>query len=186
MTSYAQKSSAQRAAKKLAPNSFNIVQNDDQTWSITTKGPALQAFLADHEAEKAAKKAKAIEIKARHQAEKEISIPAQAPAPEIKGEEVISTANQGDLIANAALVNINPAKPKMSTALKPTKLVWAIADSMPGATRKEVTEECVKQGIAYGTARTQYQHWFKCVNDCKATPIATIGKDGKIVPPVKK
>lgn len=74
-------------------------------------------------------------------------------------------------------------RPRLSTAEKPTKKVWSIADSMPGAKRKEVIEECVRQGIAYGTARTQYQHWFKCINDQKATPVATIGADGKITMP---
>lgn len=41
-----------------------------------------------------------------------------------------------------------------------TKKVWAIADAMIEATRKEVIEECRRQGVAYGTARTQYQAWF--------------------------
>lgn len=71
-------------------------------------------------------------------------------------------------------------KLKFSTAKLPTKLVWDIADKMPGAKRKEVVEACVAAGIAYGTARTQYQHWFKCVNDQKSAPLAVIGKDGKV------
>lgn len=37
--------------------------------------------------------------------------------------------------------------------------VWAIADSMPGAKRKDVIAKCREEGIAYGTARTQYQKW---------------------------
>lgn len=47
-----------------------------------------------------------------------------------------------------------------STAEGPTKRVWAIADSMPGAARKDVIEACRQAGIAYGTARTQYQKWY--------------------------
>ena len=47
-----------------------------------------------------------------------------------------------------------------STAEGPTKRVWAIADSMPGAKRKDVIEACRLAGIAFGTARTQYQKWF--------------------------
>lgn len=39
--------------------------------------------------------------------------------------------------------------------------VWAIADEMEGAARKDVIEACRKAGIAYGTARTQYQAWKK-------------------------
>lgn len=38
--------------------------------------------------------------------------------------------------------------------------VWGVADSMPGAKRKEVIEACRKRGIAFGTARTQYQKWL--------------------------
>lgn len=45
---------------------------------------------------------------------------------------------------------------------RPCKQVWHIADAMPGAKRKEVLEACVKAGIAYYTARTQYQQWAAC------------------------
>ena len=42
--------------------------------------------------------------------------------------------------------------------------VWAIADSMVGpdgkVVRKDVIAACRAQGIAYGTARTQYQRWY--------------------------
>lgn len=52
-----------------------------------------------------------------------------------------------------------------STVERPTKLVWDIAESMtkanPQVKRKEVLEECVKQGVAYYTARTQYQQWLQ-------------------------
>ena len=44
---------------------------------------------------------------------------------------------------------------------KPTKKVWLIADQMKGRPRKEVIEACRAAGIAYGTARTQYQEWKK-------------------------
>lgn len=62
---------------------------------------------------------------------------------------------------------------RQSSVLKPTKMVWAIADEMNAAareagkeapSRKEVQEECVRRGIASGTARTQYQAW-KAAND---------------------
>lgn len=57
---------------------------------------------------------------------------------------------------------------RASTAIKPTKLVWAIADEMndqaaaegkEAPTRAEVQAECVRRGVATGTARTQYQAW---------------------------
>jgi len=50
---------------------------------------------------------------------------------------------------------------------KPTKLVWEIADSMPGAKRKEVLAALEAKGVAHYTARTQYQKWLvaKRAND---------------------
>lgn len=52
---------------------------------------------------------------------------------------------------------------RQSTVDKPVKRVWAVADEMiaadPNVTRKEVQAECVRRGIASGTARTQYQAW---------------------------
>lgn len=54
---------------------------------------------------------------------------------------------------------------KLSTTEKPTKKVWNVADSMPGASRKDVIAACVELGIAPGTSRTQYQAWFKAMRD---------------------
>lgn len=62
------------------------------------------------------------------------------------------------------------AKPmvRQSSAIKPTKLVWEIADRMlaeaqaagkPAPSRKEVQDACIAAGVATGTARTQYQAW---------------------------
>lgn len=48
-----------------------------------------------------------------------------------------------------------------STATNAVATVWAIADAMPGAARKDVIEACRLRGVAYGTARTQYQAWKK-------------------------
>lgn len=40
-----------------------------------------------------------------------------------------------------------------------TRKVWDIADIMKGKPRRDVLEECRRQGIATGTAATQYQRW---------------------------
>lgn len=48
------------------------------------------------------------------------------------------------------------AKPRNGNCAK----VWEIADSMAGARRKDVVSACVEAGVALGTAKTQYQHWF--------------------------
>lgn len=73
---------------------------------------------------------------------------------------------RADALANASM-GTDPLKPRFSVCEKPTKKVWHIADSMPKASRKEVMAECVAQGIAYGTARTQYQAWFKASQECE-------------------
>jgi len=52
-----------------------------------------------------------------------------------------------------------------STIQRPCKQVWHIADSMPGAKRKDVLAACVKAGIAFFTARTQYQQWRQCLKE---------------------
>jgi len=158
--------------------------------------------LADIQADadqKAAKKAEIekkkpafIPAKPAHEAVASESAPTPKPSlpaflkPAHKAEEEVpEEAKMGDQAANLASVNVDPLRPRLSSCELPTKKVWHIADSMPGAKRKEVIEACVAAGIAYGTARTQYQHWFKTMNDSKATPIAVIGADGKPYIPAK-
>lgn len=74
--------------------------------------------------------------------------------------ESLDDLKDGDAKANVSM-GLPEAKPRLSSCIRPTKLVWDIADCMAKASRKEVMEECVRQGVAYGTARTQYQAWFK-------------------------
>lgn len=74
--------------------------------------------------------------------------------------ETLDDLKDGDAKANASM-GVDALKPRLSSVIRPTRLVWVIADSMPKASRKEVMAECVAQGVAYGTARTQYQAWFK-------------------------
>ena len=53
---------------------------------------------------------------------------------------------------------------RKSDIARPTKAVWHIADEMfaanPQVRRKDVIAECVRRGIAFYTARTQYQQWL--------------------------
>lgn len=42
----------------------------------------------------------------------------------------------------------------------PCKLVWDMAEEMAGERRKDIIAACVKKGVAFNTARTQYQLWF--------------------------
>lgn len=85
-------------------------------------------------------------------------------AREQESEEV-SLPPSDQLVDELDMLGVAPRKPtyvsEASTAERPTKHVWAIADSMPGAARKEVIAACREAGIAFGTARTQYQQWYK-------------------------
>ena len=60
-----------------------------------------------------------------------------------------------------------PAKVNKSTTVKPCKKVWEIADANKGMRRKDILALCVEKGIAYYTARTQYQHWFEIQKEMK-------------------
>lgn len=48
-----------------------------------------------------------------------------------------------------------------STIDGPCFTVWATADNMPEAKRGEVIRACQELGVAFYTARTQYQKWSK-------------------------
>lgn len=47
----------------------------------------------------------------------------------------------------------------------PTKLVWQIADEMPGASRKDIIAACVAKGVHPSTASTQYSKWNRAKNN---------------------
>jgi hypothetical protein len=49
-----------------------------------------------------------------------------------------------------------------STIESPCQVVWEIAEEMfnDGHKRKDIIAACVAKGIAFYTARTQYQKWF--------------------------
>lgn len=66
--------------------------------------------------------------------------------PAVKGKGSSGHANRG-------------IRSDFSSIEKPTKKVWNIAEGMKGAKRADVIAACVAQGIAYNTARTQYQQW---------------------------
>jgi hypothetical protein len=60
-------------------------------------------------------------------------------------------------------------------------MVWEIADRMWGQRRKDIIEECVRLGIAYNTARTQYQAFYKVksqvINQIYSPIVRIIKKD---------
>lgn len=67
-----------------------------------------------------------------------------------------------------------------STAERPCKLVWHIADEMvatnPAVRRKDVLAACVARGVAFYTARTQYQQWLGIQKEMAAREAAQAAK----------
>ncbi len=55
-----------------------------------------------------------------------------------------------------------------STVKKPCRLVWDLADAMIGASRKDVIAAAEAKGVAYYTARTQYQLWTQVQKEMTA------------------
>jgi hypothetical protein len=98
--------------------------------------------------------------------------------------DLTEAQRQADAIANAqqsaaALPN-GKEWIRVSSVEKPTKFVWHVADRMVAAalaagkaapSRKEVQDECVRLGVAHGTARTQYQAWKKACDEAALNAI---------------
>lgn len=134
MKFYTAKSSAHRAAKQagLTKDQYEIVEIDGQF------GYQLIDEVEDYS-----------EGEALEAMEQELYEAQNPDAPEIQAE-----APKGKIeITNC------------STIERPTKAVWHIADEMsaanPQVRRKDVIAECVRRGIAFYTARTQYQQWLQ-------------------------
>src|SRR3954447_4933049 len=102
--------------------------------------------------------------------------PTREPTPEVQAPVTPVQDLQAMLAATAAAVAATgklPVQPKVdrypdrkkrSEIVSPVKTMWAICDLMiaadPTARRKDMIEAGIKAGIAFYTARTQYQAWF--------------------------
>lgn len=64
------------------------------------------------------------------------------------------------LLTYTPIVKVIEVK-RESTVKNPVKMVWQIADEMWGQSRKDIIAKCVEAGIAYNTARTQYQAFYQ-------------------------
>ena len=81
-------------------------------------------------------------------------VPTAEVVVDTPAEEILAPENE------EGLIKIGEIKQK-SLIEKPVKEVWVIADCMWGQRRKDIIQACVDSGIAYNTARTQYQAYFK-------------------------
>jgi hypothetical protein len=198
---YISEAQARKAAQ--AAGCSEIIK-DGKMWRVKTPGELTQAAPGSRQESEAALLALQAGIEAARTEGDIAKLYERLNAAEL--EESVQAALDDEIGRKAAQIESEAAltqaqitaapgnKPgwvHASSVMKPTKMVWAIADEMYAAaeaagkeppSRKEVQAECVRRGIASGTARTQFQHWFKCRNEAAAAPRAQIGADGKIIP----
>ena len=148
MKTYSTKANAKRAAKTQGLDLNTIcIYEQDGVWVID------QADLFDEaQAEK-----EYLELQAR---QVELKIEAELAAS-LWLETFIPYNPQLLLPAPKKVKKSTKSLPKESVIDNPVKMVWEIADRMWGERRKDIIEECVRLGIAYNTARTQYQAFYK-------------------------
>jgi len=97
--------------------------------------------------------------------------------------EIIPEPIEAEIITPEIVISPKPIKVKLeinynilrvSEIVKPCRRVWDIATEHQikfgdRLSRKAVIDQCTKEGIAYNTARTQYQLWYRASN-----PVAVI------------
>lgn len=146
MISYSSKSNAVRAAKqKLSKATPDLLVIDIQGMPFRTS-EGVDAWFAAVELDM--KPEQVVESDAALLAGFDVKYTNQAPEPEAPKPARAPRAEKASVYV-----------PGKSTEKGATKRVWEIADSMPDAKRGEVIATCMEQGIAMGTARTQYQKW---------------------------
>lgn len=115
--------------------------------------------------------------------EDDYQLEADEPSAQDEAEEDEAQANRqkaADALADALQSESSLPNGKVwihiSSVAKPTKFVWHVADEMvaaaiaagkPAPSRKEVQDECIRRGVASGTARTQYQAWKKASDETR-------------------
>ena len=149
MKTYSTKANANRAAKNqgLDLNLISIYEQDG-AWVIG------QADLFDEAQAEA-------EFEAMKKRQDELKIEAELAAS-LWLETFIPYNPQLLLLpAPKKVKKSTKSLPRESVIDNPVKMVWEIADRMWGQRRKDIIAECVRMGIAYNTARTQYQAFYK-------------------------
>lgn len=131
---YTNRSNANRAAKAAKLESYTIGFSEGKYY-VVAAAPA-QVAQATPKAVKAAKATKAKAAKTK----------AIKPAKKTTKAKTKASAADTEILRESSCDN-------------PVKTVWAIADSMKNAKRKDVLAACEAKGIAFYTARTQYQLW---------------------------
>jgi hypothetical protein len=146
MKLYSTKANANRAAKNQGIEDFNVIMNAEGKFFIEVLDDNFELVAA----------AEAAKVKQLHE-EKEILLQQQK---ETWLAEFVPY-NPQLLLPAPVVKKVKPEVVRESKISNPVKMVWEIADSMWGSRRKDIIAACVEAGIAYNTARTQYQAFYK-------------------------
>lgn len=168
VNSYKSKSSATRAAKKAFGDEYTVIENADGTFSYV-EGIGMDCPTDNPDGSQPGGQAD--------------------EAPEATDEQLAAIEQAGDNVANGLTVTEAPPsdKPKLdvkrkSDIAKPTKKVWAFAEGIlatePNIRRKDMIDRLVAMGIAFYTARTQYQLYLAAVK-AQGGPVETDSDDGE-------
>lgn len=179
---YANKSSATRAAKREFGGDWeskaSVQPDDDGGFILIERQPETpvydeealilnimgEAKCSRQQAEKSLAKARAKELEAKQNLSLTEALAESGESLDDLKDDAPS-GKSGDGTANKLAMGW-----RLSTTEKPTKKVWTIADSMPGASRKDVIAACEAAGIGPGTSRTQYQAWFSAMKASGLNP----------------
>ena len=150
MKTYSSKANANRAAKKagLEAGTFNVLEIDGRFILEVIKTDLFDEAQAE------------AEFEAMKKRQDELKIEAELAAS-LWLETFIPYNPQLLLPAPKKVKKSTKSLPRESVIDNPVKMVWEIADRMWGQRRKDIIAECVRMGIAYNTARTQYQAFYK-------------------------
>ena len=160
-----------------------IVTNAFAASVLEIKNPWLivnvDCVVGAYEGRAAARAAKANGLVGKTVSLKEITLKIADAVEEIPVEEVvIEEISQvvEEVVIEEIVVEETPVEEivveeKMShksTATRPCRLVWDLADSMPNSRRKDVIAAAEAKGVAFYTARTQYQLWTQVQKEMAA------------------
>lgn len=141
---YSSKSNARRAVKAAGlPEGTYTITGTGPFMVTTVNGAKPETIAVNVAVEKAVAKATTLD-KASKQALKNMA--AKRKVAKTKA------VRKGGSLAGVPMLH-------QSEILRPCKTVWAIADGMKGKSRAEIIAACVHKGIAFYTARTQYQQY---------------------------
>lgn len=174
-----------RAAKTADKLEGTVVKASE----VTVEVVALTAPAKKQKPAKATKADPAAKLTAQEQAKiDEKGNPLNCRVcPKCGSEEIYHGRNDGGLVVDEDCCGgchhcdweFNFGILRKSEIESPCFVVWDTADKMIGARRKDVIAACVAKGVAFYTARTQYQLWLTAVKNDQATRAAHAAKSKK-------